>query len=250
MCENNQVDKYELDKNQKDIVAQYTTGSYSKYDPEVISFIIKIMCDTRNIYGNISEFFTSGYSWHFAHMLKNVFKRGDVVMSDPQGHFVWMDIDGCLYDVNGPYDSSETDRLLTEEFLDDIIYDFIHIPDKIYECHNKDFHEWAEFMYMSDAYAITKIWIDMPKDDVCFASMTMEENVINYWVNNQQELQEKYWDIRKKNMIVKMNKSRVITTPKELCFGNFKPDSISCSLCQNYTQCRIDTSKSILERNI
>ena len=32
-------------------------------------------------------------------------------------------------------------------------------------------------MYMTDAYAVTKIWLDMPKDDVCFASMNMEENV-------------------------------------------------------------------------
>ena len=200
MCKKStQLGKYELNEKQKNLVTQWTTGSYLEYDPEVISFIVSIIYDDRNKHGNITDFFVNGYCWHFAHMLQNVFKRGDVVMADPQGHFVWMDINGCLYDIDGPYDSTETDRFLTEEFLDDMIYDFIHIPGKIYECHDKRFHEWAKFMYMTDAYAVTKIWLDMPKDDVCFASMNMEENVVRYWTDHILELQEKYWDIRKKN---------------------------------------------------
>lgn len=48
---------------------------------------------------------------------------------------------------------------------------------------------------MSDIYAVTKIYIDMPKENVDY-SKTITDNVYSYWMENKEELQEKYWKLR------------------------------------------------------
>ena len=47
--------------------------------------------------------FRSGYCWHFAHLLKATFDRGEVCWCAPFGHMVWVDIDGTPYDIEGVY---------------------------------------------------------------------------------------------------------------------------------------------------
>jgi len=53
--------------------------------------------------GTITSHFRSGYCWHFAHMLKDVFERGEVCWAAPFGHFVWVDEDNIPYDIEGEY---------------------------------------------------------------------------------------------------------------------------------------------------
>ncbi len=64
--------------------------------------------------------FRNGYCYFFAHMLKNAFDgRGGVFMTVPFGHFVWKDIDGTCYDVEGIYDPKVCDAfyLIPEEYV-------------------------------------------------------------------------------------------------------------------------------------
>lgn len=69
--------------------------------------------------------FRAGYCYYFAVMLKAAFKRGEVCWCAPFGHFCWVDIDGCPYDVEGVY-LGEADYFIPENYLGDAINDFLH----------------------------------------------------------------------------------------------------------------------------
>lgn len=71
--------------------------------------------------------FHAGYCWHFAHILKDTFKRGEVCWAAPFGHFVWVDDNGVPYDVEG-VNEGEQDYNIPESYLGDKIKDFTHIP--------------------------------------------------------------------------------------------------------------------------
>lgn len=64
--------------------------------------------------------FTQGYCWHFAHLLKRTFQRGDVQLCLPGWqHFVWTDEDGTSYDIHGVFDAIElgiSDAFLEEHY--------------------------------------------------------------------------------------------------------------------------------------
>lgn len=52
---------------------------------------------------NIRDLFMAGYCYHFAHMLKAAFDRGEVYICAPYGHVVWRDVDNRYYDFDGEY---------------------------------------------------------------------------------------------------------------------------------------------------
>lgn len=83
---------------------------YPNAKREVLEFIntfmnyIKPDEDNNNPQELLHNLFRSGYCYHFAHMLKVVFNRGEVCWAAPFSHMVWQDINGEVYDVEGIYD--------------------------------------------------------------------------------------------------------------------------------------------------
>ena len=176
-----------------------TTGKYSQYNKDVISFIANIVYHSGEQGAEtIHDLFRNGYCYWFAHMLMVAFDRGRLCMTYPFGHIVWQDDDGLSYDVEGAYHLDDTDceALIPMKFFGDIQYDFMHIPNKEYRA-EKDFHEWAQFMYMTDVYATTKIFIEMPKENIDYEQDDCSTVVYSYWVEHRQELQEQMWELRR-----------------------------------------------------
>lgn len=100
-----------------------------KADGQVLQFIIDLMtcyAKTQEQYEIIRSTFCAGYCWHFAHLLKDTFNRGEVCLAAPFGHFVWLDED-VPYDGGGIYDG-EAVYFIPESYLGDGIQDFTHIP--------------------------------------------------------------------------------------------------------------------------
>lgn len=129
----------------------------------------------------VFNLFASGYCYHFAHILKAAFGRGEVCWVVGRAHIVWVDEDGCAYDVGGLYvDYSE---LRPAEYLGKLIVDFIHNGDR-YICRDEDFHTWCNSMDSNDMFEITRIWLNIPKellkmyDDMGFDA---EEAALRYW---------------------------------------------------------------------
>lgn len=74
--------------------------------------------------------FMAGYCWHFANMLKTTFNRGEVCWTAPFSHFVWRDIDGVCYDIEGIFEEhikGDVFYLIPEKYLGDYINAFKHI---------------------------------------------------------------------------------------------------------------------------
>lgn len=108
--------------------------------------------------------FHAGYCWHFATILKNVFKRGEVCWAAPFGHFVWVDDNGVPYDVEG-VNFGEQDYHIPESYLGDALKDFTHIPGEVYNIskeqiiaiirkyeydNNLPYKDYTEFMKRKD----------------------------------------------------------------------------------------------------
>ena len=70
--------------------------------------------------------FRAGYCWHFAHILKAVFNRGEVCWAAPFGHMVWQDTDGIPYDIEGIYDG-EARYLIPERYFELHLDEFKHV---------------------------------------------------------------------------------------------------------------------------
>lgn len=175
----------------------YTTGDYDKYDIQVISFIAEILYDKRNETDCIRSFFRGGYCYHFASILLESFRRGKLCIAEPFGHIIWQDVDGLCYDIEGPYvpKEQECERITDIRFLEDTVYDFIHIPGKEYHA-PYDFHIWAEFMHFNDTFAIIKVYQEIPREEVDY-NKTLPENAYNYWLDHKMELQEKLCNLRR-----------------------------------------------------
>jgi hypothetical protein len=78
----------------------------------------------------IRKQFHCGYCYHFASMLKNSFKRGNVCVCGSIGHFVWCDDNGIPYDIEG-VNETECECYIPESYIpEDLVEDFIHIPGK------------------------------------------------------------------------------------------------------------------------
>lgn len=90
---------------------------------EPIKFIKIFTDDFKN--ENLRNKFRNGYCWHFAHLLKNTFQRGEVCLTYPYGHFVWVDLDKVPYDIEGIY-AGEAEEFIPEKYLNKHLENFIH----------------------------------------------------------------------------------------------------------------------------
>lgn len=102
-------------------------------DRTVLQFIADLMCHvaaTEEEYELMRSTFRAGYCWHFAHILKATFMRGEVCWAAPFGHFVWVDDNGIPYDAEG-LNEGEQIYNIPESYLGNYIKDFIHIPGNI-----------------------------------------------------------------------------------------------------------------------
>lgn len=69
--------------------------------------------------GNVANECLEGcFSYHFALLLKSIFKRGIIVWCAPHyGHFAFLDIDGTAYNINGIY-THKVAYFIPEEYVD------------------------------------------------------------------------------------------------------------------------------------
>lgn len=115
----------------------------SEADSQVLSFIEDFYSlytpkDKAEEYEEyLRKKFRAGYCWHFAHMLKATFNRGEVCWAAPYGHFVWVDIDRTPYDIEGVY-FGEAKYFIPESFLGNAIDDFRHIKGIIFNATEED----------------------------------------------------------------------------------------------------------------
>lgn len=175
-----------------------TTGKCAEHDPKIIQFIADIVYDPRNLDSSLWNFFRAGYCYYFAVMLQTAFGGGTICHAEPLGHIVWVDANGCAYDIEGAYLPEEHDcRKLTDiAFLGDLIYDFLHVPGKEFRSCYRDFHDWAEFMYLSDTEAVVSVYLKIPEDSIDYSN-SVEGNAYAWWVGHKNELQEQWWEKRK-----------------------------------------------------
>ncbi len=77
--------------------------------------------------------FRAGYCWHFAHILKDTFGRGEICWTAPFGHMVFLDSDNTAYDIEGRYekDDHECFYLIPESYLGSFINEFTHVRGSI-----------------------------------------------------------------------------------------------------------------------
>lgn len=106
-------------------------------DPKVIEFIDEFKQHTNGGEEILVNLFTTGYCWHFAHLLKTTFRgEGEVCWCAPYAHFVWVYKD-VPYDING-VTLSEADYFIPEHYLCSTLLDFIHRPGEDYDVSQED----------------------------------------------------------------------------------------------------------------
>lgn len=91
---------------------------------EPINFINDFRGDSEDIRFK----FRNGYCYYFAKMLQLTYNRGDVCLTAPLGHFVWVDsIDNKAYDIEGLYNIKDHDAyyLIPEKYLGSFVDDFM-----------------------------------------------------------------------------------------------------------------------------
>ena len=84
--------------------------------------------DFRGNSEDIRSKFRNGYCYYFAKMLQTTYSRGDVCLTAPFGHFVWVDdIDDKAYDIEGLYEMKDHDAyyLVPERYLGNFVNDFM-----------------------------------------------------------------------------------------------------------------------------
>lgn len=171
-----------------------TSGYFKNADKEVIRFIANILYDSKDS-DTIYYFFTSGYCYYFALMLKDAYKRGTICWHRNHGHIVWVDDNNVAYDIDGAfYDYDDGDLLPVETSLGELIEDFKHTNRTSYNI-PKRFKDWCEHHKMTEIYAIEDIYKNMPEYD---DTITVSENVFLYWMTHEPELSEYYNNLNKK----------------------------------------------------
>lgn len=180
-------------------IEHYTTGLYKGYNPDIIRFIADFIFTPGTDTNSTCRLFDSGYCYHFAVILKDIFEDGEIKIAFPLGHIVYMDHAGFAYDINGPFEPSLYDDVkcfIPVQFLGPALVDFTHSTKSgftITDFHMpKDFHEWAKDNMMTDIYAMTKIFIMMPKDSIDYYKDTMPKVVYAYWENNKEKIENEY----------------------------------------------------------
>lgn len=96
--------------------------------------------------------FANGYCFYFAHMLKIAFNRGQVMLAAPRGHIVWVDDDGCAYDIDGIFKDYCFE--IPIDALGNGIEDFMHVSGK------DGFNSLQDIINLCKTYAPTKQLLD------------------------------------------------------------------------------------------
>lgn len=115
--------KQELKMDKKEwLLNQYRNEPQA--DEEVLRFIANFVFHENGKTGkgmeSVKNLFSEDYCWHFAHMLKTVFGRGQIYCTVNEHHFVWRDTKTAgimLYDINGIYHTHKI--LVPEEELEE-----------------------------------------------------------------------------------------------------------------------------------
>lgn len=100
-----------------------------KSDPEVLKFIEDFMCHSAQNAREqevLRHTFRAGYCYYFAKMLEVAFERGKVCWAAPYSHIVWLDDNGCPYDIEGVC-ACEAVYYIPVEYLGVHLQDFMHI---------------------------------------------------------------------------------------------------------------------------
>ena len=84
--------------------------------------------------------YMNGYCYFFAKTLQAAFRRGDVCVCAPFGHFVWKDIDGIIYDAEG-ISSAEFEYTIPEKFMGDMVKDFLHVDGVSFHATEKEIED-------------------------------------------------------------------------------------------------------------
>lgn len=103
-------------------IKAWTSGKWESSNKDVIKFIADILYHNPNSDNeDIYNLFACGYCYYFAVMLKDAFKRGEILWHKGFGHIVWKDIDDIAYDIGGIfYDYGEGDLVSLDELGEDI----------------------------------------------------------------------------------------------------------------------------------
>lgn len=107
----------------------------SKANNDILWFIANFLYYQPKDYNVSSEIihnqFRAGYCLHFAMMLKNLFKSGEICWAAPYGHIVYMH-DGIPYDIEG-INTSDCDYYIPISYIKDGIKDFTRIPSDYFD---------------------------------------------------------------------------------------------------------------------
>lgn len=102
-------------------------------DKNVLTFIADFVFHSNS--KSTINLFSQGYCYHFATILKSIYKKGEVCWVAPYSHLIWLYND-VPYDINGVYNGEST-KFIPIEFLGHAIEDFKHNPE-IYHITSKD----------------------------------------------------------------------------------------------------------------
>lgn len=103
--------------------------SECKSREEVVDFINSFLNHSTNNDEEreaLRHTFRAGYCYYFATMLQAAFNRGTICWAAPYSHVVWVDDNGCPYDIEGIY-SSEANLYIPVSFLGDFQGIFLHV---------------------------------------------------------------------------------------------------------------------------
>ena len=90
---------------------------------DVEKFIKNMVCSK-----DIEDRFLAGFCWHFAHLLKDTFGRGEVCLAAPFSHFVFVDTDEKKWDAGGEY-VGEAYYFIPEHYLPEKeLVTYRHVP--------------------------------------------------------------------------------------------------------------------------
>lgn len=177
--------------NKYEWIKGWTSGRYAEVNEDVITFIANFLYADKKGSETVYNLFAAGYCYYFAKILQEAFNRGEICWHRNHGHIVWRDTDGIAYDIGGVFeDYNEADLLPAEESLGDMIVDFKHTDEK-FNCGDNRFHDWAEHYLMTDSYAVSDIYRNIPREKIN-DDLTVTENVLLYWMANERTLSEYY----------------------------------------------------------
>ncbi len=128
-------------EDERDIFIEAWQIYYENANAQVLGFIFDFLMHSGEEHSEvIRNQFRNGYCYYFAHMLKIAFNRGTVCIAAPIGHFVWMDINGVPYDIEG-VNESDCKMYIPEEFMGDMVKDFLHVKGVMHNSTREEINE-------------------------------------------------------------------------------------------------------------